>query len=201
MEAISRLQRAKDYILAHKDQSKREQAIGAEVSEAMIAIARRDLVAAGLLEVGRSTAIATEAAVKKADAKKAAPLLDHTAMAQIAEMEALTGDDVDDEVVQKKMLKQCIRFAFDPNLHPDTRMSASTLWGKLKSQQREKQLGPQVPITFDAGVARLADMLRACGSKMVLAAFNLVYEATDEGKLSADHGQAESGPAGTPTTS
>lgn len=181
----TRLTRAKTYILAHPDESKKQQALGAEVSEAMIAIARRELVAEGKIEPGRTTAIDKRPKVAAPALAPAAPpsgMLDHAAMVQIANIESMLADDADPELISKAMLKQAIRFAFDPNLHADTRMSAQTLWGKLSDRQREKQLGPQAPMTFEAGVRRMADLMIAAGAKLVTEALHLAFEVRDEGR-------------------
>jgi hypothetical protein len=196
----TRLTRAKTYILAHPDESKKQQALGAEVSEAMIAIARRELVSEGKLEPGRTTAI--DKRPKPASAPALAPpappsgMLDHAAMVQIANIEAMLADDADPELISKAMLKQAIRFAFDPNLHADTRMSAQTLWGKLSDRQREKQLGPQAPISFEAGARRLADLMLACGPKMTTNALHLAFEVRDEGEVPSQSSETTSDMSG-----
>ncbi len=188
MAPQTRKERAREYILAHKDESIKEQAMGADCSEPLISLVRRELVAEGLLTVGRST----RKTAKPVSVQKSAPLvesptppaqmLDHTAMAAIADMAALTDDKATDEQVSTAMLKQCIRFAFDPNLHPDTRMSASQMWAKLKERQREKQLGPRAPMTFEAASRRMADLMIAAGAKVTTAALHLAFEVRDEGR-------------------
>jgi hypothetical protein len=201
MSQQTRKERAREYILAHKDESIHQQAMGADVSEPLISLARRELVAEGLLEAGRSTQKTKPA--KKADPEPAPTIpikpnamLDHTAMAAIADMASLTDDKATDEQVSSAMLKQCIRFAFDPNLHPDTRMSASQMWAKLKERQREKQLGPRAPLTFEAATRRLADLMIAAGAKLTTAALHLAFEVHDEGQLPPEHGDSAPGSAG-----
>jgi len=186
MAPQTRKERAREYILAHKDESIKEQAMGADCSEPLISLVRRELVAEGLLTVGRSTRKTAPAPKPTAPLVESptppAQMLDHTAMQAIADMAALTDDKATDEQVSSAMLKQCIRFAFDPNLHPDTRMSASQMWAKLKERQREKQLGPRAPMTFEAASRRMADLMIAAGAKVTTAAIHLAFEVSDEGR-------------------
>ena len=201
--ATTRLTRAKTYILDHPDESKKEQAMGAEVSLGMIGIARRELIAEGKLEAGRTTAVDKKpkpTPAKAPDPTGQGQMLDHQAMAEIANMEALLADDADPEIISKAMLKQAVRFAFNPLLHPDTRMSAQTLWGKLSDRQREKQLGPRAPMSFEAATRRLADLMIVCGPAVTTAALHVAFEVRDEGEVPAEQAQAAPSPAGTAPT-
>lgn len=116
-------------------------------------------------------------------------------------------EDADDETTRKQMLRQVKRFAFDPQLHADTRMSASQLWAKLVDMQRAREQGPGVPMTFAAAKQRCVDFLKACGAKVAVPAFyeafNLTEETSDgaqstQGVVSADAAPASTGTAGTP---
>lgn len=184
--------RAEEYILVHRDETKAQQAIGADVSIGLIALVRADLVAKKLLPTPRKTNFPKkgdhkekpapiplpqmELPIEGAPAKpsKPAELRDHEAMQALADMVGL--DDLDDSEVHRRLLRQCLRFAFNSQLHPDTRMSASQMWSKLRDQARAKDLGPGPPLTFEAGAERLRDLMIACGPKMTLAAVNAAFD-------------------------
>jgi hypothetical protein len=205
-----RYERAKAYILAHPDESKEQQALGCEVSTSLVALARAELIRDGKLAPSRknqpqsSTSLAKKfrgaasdtphAPADRSSAEgdpvgerppetpgKPAGMLDHAAMTAMADMIEKI-DAMDDDEVYRRLLKQSIAFAFDVNLHPDTRMSASQMWAKLRDQAKSKNLGPGPPVNFESGVARLADLFEACGAPMVLAAVNVAFnvkESTD----------------------
>ncbi len=188
-----KFQQARDYILAHPDESKEEQTLGAKVSVSMIALARASLIKDGLLKPsrrGRPPALAARPEPPSEGAPpeqptKPAKMLDDAAMRAIADMAALDDDSIDDAEVHKRLLKQCIRFAFSPDLHPDTRMSASTMWAKLKDLQKARDLGPGRPMTYEDAVTRLCDLMRACGPEITLAAVNTAFDVKepDEGQV------------------
>ncbi len=199
--------RARAYILAHPDESKAVQAAGAGCSEQLIAETRRTLIAEGKLAPSRkSTNVGSPTDVPTSPAPPAG-MLDHQAMQALADIAAL--EDLDDEEVQRRMLKQCIRFAFDPKLHADTRMTASVQWGKLRDAAKTKDLGPGIPLTREMARTRLADLqksvadvnlvvealFRAYPAAVLFPALNAVLGAPDEGQLPADDGQAQPSPA------
>jgi len=95
--------------------------------------------------------------------------IDGEALRKMSEMLDQLADE-DDDITRKRMLRQVKRFAFDPNLHPDTRMSASQLWAKLLDMQRAKDLGPGVPLTIVNAVERVTDFDKACGVKIAVSA-------------------------------
>ena len=169
---------AKAYILEHPTESKREQARALGCSETHIARCRRALVAEGLLKKPRKAPpkiAAQPAAPLAGDAspKKSREMLDHQAMERLtAHVDTLLGND---EEVQRRLLRQCLTFALDPSLHPDTRMSASKMYQTIKEQQREVLLGPGIPKTRDAAIKRLSDLMRACGAEYTLAAVDLTF--------------------------
>jgi hypothetical protein len=200
-------ERARAYVLAHPDESKRQQAIAVGCGERLIAFARAELIAEGKLVPSRKMSVAGGQAEiadnqprepRSVPAAKVPEMLDSEAMRALADMEALDSEDLSDEEIHKRLVKLCIRFAFDPKLHPDTRMSASLQWAKLKDQQKSNLLGPRKPMTFEDGVFRLSDLMRECGPEMVMAALNVAFdvkEKGDEGKVPADQGQAAPGAA------
>jgi hypothetical protein len=164
------------YVRAHPDESKAEQARGAGVSETLIAQVRQELIASEERAASRK---ARAEAAKPTPAPETPATLDHAAMLAIANLADLAADKLDDEEVQKRLQRQALTFAFDPKLHPDTRMSASQQWIKLRDGAREKNLGPGNPKTFADGVRRLADLHIACGPDMVLAAVALAFDVKE----------------------
>lgn len=187
----ARLQQARNYILTNPTHSKSQCVLATGCSDATVARARRDLILEGLLAPPRnapvakavsvpepkatqptepSGTVAPPPAVSPAPAKGSSGLLDHAAMLELAAMVDAAVESGDDEAIHKKLIKQCLTFAFRPDLHPDTRMTASQMYGKLRDMARLKELGPGKPKTFVLGTDRLADMLTACGPEMTMAA-------------------------------
>jgi hypothetical protein len=178
---VTDLDRAKIYIISNPHESKVQQGKALGVSDATIARARRELIQDGRLSKSRKT-MQVEAPKEVKDEprtlSKPAGLLDHEAMQAMADMiDTLT--DLDDEEIHKRLLKQCIQFAFNPRLHPDTRMSASQMWAKLRDQAKSKDLGPGAPVNFEGGVERLRDLMVACGAPMTLAAVNSAFKVEE----------------------
>lgn len=191
--AKAKYQRARAYILAHPDESKAQQAANAEVSQSLIASARADLVREGLILPSRKTPEVEDAPKSEAEPEKlpilptpkksksdkqVAELLDDDAMRTLAAMMDEI-DDLGDEDVLKRLQKQCLSFAFNPRLHPDTRMSASQMWAKLKDQAKTKDLGPGTPLNFEEATGRLRDLMEACGPEITLAAVNAAFTVKD----------------------
>jgi hypothetical protein len=220
-----KFKQATEYILAHPDETKEQQAIGAKVSTATIAIARRALISESRLPPSRKPQ-ATAKAPKRRSAPPTTPravevpvptdesaepaldnpskpskMLDHEAMKAMSDMiDMYDAGDLTEEEIEKRVIKQCLRFIFDPRLHPDTRMSASTLWQKLKEKAKAKDLGPSVPMTRAEATSRLKEMMVACGPTITLAAVNEAFtvEPSDEGKVPTDAPEAPLSPPGTP---
>lgn len=208
--------RAREYILAHLDETKVQQAIGAGVNETTIARVRARLIREGLLPASRKGAQspAAEASTSPAELETAPtrpatpskPLrgnpsgaFDHDAMVSLAAMVDEMVESGDDETIQKRLIKQCLTFAFNPTLHPDTRMSASQMWEKLRSRAQQRALGPGKPKTRADVIARYRDITAALPPDIVLEVINDLYtakEPADEGKLPAVHAQAAPGDAG-----
>lgn len=166
MADIDAKTRARAWVLSHPDESKAVQAAGANVSEGTIAAVRRDLIAEGKLPASRKSrnvSAPPENASSDIPAAPAPPpgMLDHAAMLALADIADL--EDLDDEEIQKRMLKQCIRFAFDTKLHADTRMSASNQWAKLRDQVKAKDLGPGFPMKRTDALARYKDLTASIG--------------------------------------
>jgi hypothetical protein len=193
-----KLTRAREYILANPDQSKAEQSRGCGVSPRLVAQARAQLVAEGRLAPSRKAEPPRpkpQPAPEPSEGAPAPTLYDHDAMAAMAAAADMALDNLDDEEIHRRLLRQALRFALDMKLHVDTRLSASQMYFKLRDMAKARNLGPGAPVDFETGVARLADLHRACGPKMVLAAVNLAFDVKE-----APSGQAEQDAAagGTP---
>lgn len=208
---------ARSEYLHHPDASIAEVAQATGVAVRTVARARAALVAEGLLPAGRNAAVSAADALTmtaaglhlplepapRAEAPAAAPpppahsTIDGEAMRKLGEMMDEIADE-DDDKTRERMLRQVKRFAFDPDLHPDTRMSASTLWAKLSDMKRAKDLGPGVPMTFDAAVSRATDFLLACGIKVAVAAFCRAFNITLEAPSGEVPAQPTEAPPGAP---
>lgn len=195
------LERARAYVLDHPDESKVDQAIGAGVSTATIATVRAKLIKQGLLSPTRKLApprpdptppVAKPRGNRSpllpkpeepekpiAPPRKSQELLDHEAMLALSAL-ADEIEDLTDEEKLKRLQKQALLFAFNTRLHPDTRMSASQMWTKLRDQAKSKDLGPGEPLTFEEAVSRLSELMTACGPEITLAAVNAVYQVKED---------------------
>lgn len=205
VKAADQLKRAREYILAHPLESKMQQQIGSGTSERTIARARAELTREGKFiqvhdrlrmpkappPMAQGEPEPAEPETPAAESPKVAPkepaagktsysMLDSDALTRLADMVDVAVDSGDDEGIHRMLLKQCLTFAFRADLHPDTRMSASQLWAKLKDMAKAKDLGPGKPKTFADGVARLKELLTACGPTMVLAAVHEAFEVTTD---------------------
>lgn len=172
------LQKTIAYILAHPDASKSEVVFGAKVSDNTVARARRILIEKGLIPESRKkdpvlpTVEMFPDDMKGSDAPVTQPdqdpapadpgMLDHAAMIAMASMVA-QAEELSDEEVQRRLMRQAQLFAFTPTLHPDTRMSASTLWAKLRDMKKDEAIGPGKPMTLLEAVCRTKDVLLAVG--------------------------------------
>lgn len=207
--------------LRHPDASIAEVAKATGVAIRTVARAREQLVKEGLLAPGRNaTASAADAAAlavagmavgskppgdlpaepeELPTPRGSTPTQDDKA---IAEMNALLDalSDEDDDTTRKRMLRQVKRFAFDPHLHPDTRMSASQLWTKLLEMQRQKEVGPSVPQTLDSAIERATDFCRAAGAKVMVPAFYKAFELGEPPNGAANAQTVEQGESAQPPT-
>lgn len=171
------LQKTIAYILAHPDASKSEVVSGAKVSDNTVARARRILIEKGLIPESRKKDpvlptvemfpeeppfAAAQAPEPPATAHADLGMLDHAAMIAMASM-VTQAEELTDEEVQRRLMRQAQLFAFNPTLHPDTRMSASTLWAKLRDMKKDEAIGPGKPMTLLEAVRRTKDVLLAVG--------------------------------------
>jgi hypothetical protein len=207
------------------------------ISERTCAQARSNLAAKGLLIPGRNRFEASGRERKAPDEQRTVPtadppipvplgpdralalpdgtLLDDANMRALADPNSgfLADLDLDDEETRKKLLREVKRIAFDVEAHPDTRLSATQVWLKLKDMAKTRELGPGVPLTREAAVTRLKDLISAVGLELaveaLLLAFGIarlvtaLYKLTqletppDERQVPADEVSAPLGPAGT----
>lgn len=181
---------ARKYYLLHPDASINDVAVALAINHRTVSRVRKILVAEGMLEPGRGRKPSLDL-IEKAESAPSAPvtesakepikvdttgLLDHKAMKKLATIENTIDDDVDDEETRKRMIREVRRIAFDTEKHPDTRMSATQLWVKLKDMAKDHTLGPGKPLTYADALARATDFLRAIGAKMAIEAMYAAFE-------------------------
>jgi hypothetical protein len=201
--AQAKIESVKRFILQHPAAKDFEIIDALRCSRRTIAYARADLVQMGLIPAPRKRVPKSEPAlVAPVQPISGSSVPEGTVVSSAAEdtyagsivtpatVMMLASGPVDDPEetdleIQKRMTREAKKMAFDPKLHPDTRMSAMQLWVKLKDAARARDLGPGVPKTYEDAVTRCMDMFRACGIKMVLDAFqrlwglNLIIEAIE----------------------
>jgi hypothetical protein len=219
---------AKAFLLQHPSASIRQAAQALPgISERTIAQARSELAAAGLLPAGRNRKPSILAGVGvppiPPEPVPAPPsegtgdrlLTDDQVIAMADPSTGLLDelDGLDDEETRKRLLREVKRLAFSPDTHPDTKLSATQVWLKLKDMAKAKDLGPGKPLTRAAALARLTDLHTAvddvalvveaaCAAfgpgNVVKALYALmgISEPVNEGELPADDGQAQPGSAG-----
>jgi len=209
----ARLRQAREFLVLHPEMSKTQASAATGISEATIGRARRDLVAEGTLQPARNAPVRPEPlpeatqppeATAPEDSPPPAPapapkkgsgtLLDHAALLQLAQMVDEAIESGDDETIQKKLSKQALVFAFRADLHPDTRMSASQMYYKLKDMAKAKDLGPGRPKTFALALVRATECVRAWGPELTMAAIHeafTVKEATSDADQPAQQQQDE----------
>jgi len=206
----------KAYLLEHpeaKDVDVRK-ALGA--SAPTVARARWDLIDEGLLPPTTRRASTRPKSAPSLPAAPKTPAREPNALMTGEELLELGADldsmdGLDDEVVRTRMLKSLRKLAFDSLTNNDTRLTAMSLWFKLKDIASIKALGPGVPMTPELAIARLKDLLAACGIavaiKAAIEAFSLPSILTyiqhligvpNEGQAPTQPVEAELGSAGTP---
>lgn len=208
---VAALKKARSYILAHPTESKSQIALATGLSDSTIARARADLIQEGAVAPYRKTGVVVMPPPPQAaepgegtpltgpiqpprSAKGGNTLLDHEAMKAMADMVDLAVETGDDEKVHKALLKQCLTFAFRADLHPDTRMSASQMWSKLKDQAKQKDLGPGKPKTREEAVGRLSDMMIAAGPEITVEAVHIAFEMKGDSNAASSQQAAPPSP-------
>jgi hypothetical protein len=111
-------------------------------------------------------------------------LLDAKALEELSKMLDAVEDNEDDGESQKLMLRQVKRMSFDLRLHPDTRMSAIQLWGKLRDMTAARVLGPGKPLSEEAAVERLTLLFEAVGAEIAVKA---MYKAFGLGEVNGEN--------------
>jgi len=199
------------------------------VSERTIAQARSELVEQGLMAPGRNRDSVKPARepipapdIRPSEEPDEAPeggnrLLDDDEFVKVAkgDLDLDDLDDLDDEETRKRLLREVKKLAFGADTHPDTKLSATQVWLKLKDMAKAKDLGPGRPLTRAVALQRLTSLhaatldvslvieaaLGAFGPKpLVNALYALlgIKEPTDEGQTSAEPAEAERGLSGAP---
>jgi hypothetical protein len=129
---------------------------------------------------------------------KPGTLLDDSTLRALADPSASFDDlNLDDDETRKKLLHEVKRIAFSPETNPDTRLSATQVWLKLKDMAKSRDLGPGKPLTRAAAVARLVSLLRMVGPELALAA---MYDAFSVKEPTSEEAKTDQGPpiGGTP---
>lgn len=184
-----------------------------QCSTRLVAYIRSELVKSGAIPGGRRTALPAELAEalilhegELDDAPSPPRSTTTTASSDAAtpstpsEIIALANDftDEDDEATRKQLLRKVRAIALDPEMHPDTVLSAAQAYIKLKDAVKAKSLGPGKPLNREEATKRLTSLLTACGPSVALAAF----EAAFKGLISnAAHSSGVSDPIHSPNDS
>jgi hypothetical protein len=156
-----------------------------------------------LLTVDPSAASVDERPVSPQEPASPLPSITPTELLAIGATEFT---DENDEETRKKLLARCRAIALDPGMHPDTVLSASQVYIKLKDAVRAKSLGPGRPLTHEDAVARLARLMSACGPNIVHEAITSAFGGTNAAKSGGstepvhgpDPAPAASGPTSPP---
>lgn len=196
--------RAKAYFLQNPEGSISQCARDADVSERTAAQAHSELVKEGHLSPSRKSGptdvfVAPESPDALQSVIGGDILLTDQTMKHLADGEMTDLLDLDDETVRKRLLKRVIGIALSPNSHPDSALSAATIWGKLKDMARIADLGPGKPLTRGDAVARLSELMRAVGSDISMQAMYVAFdvkEPSHEGEVPAEPTAPSSGSAG-----
>ena len=174
-----------------------------KLSKASIANIRKDLRARGVIPGSRRTSGGVEAILtdprmtaETVLPQESAPLppITSTELATLGLDTELT--DENDEATRKMLLSRCRSIALDPDTHPDTVLTASQVYIKLKDAVRAKSLGPGKPVTHEDAVARLGRLMSAVGPEIVSEAITSAFGGPNATKSS---GPAQ--PADSPDTS
>ena len=204
---VTRRERCRAYYLEHPDASISDVSKAIGTSTRTAAQARTELVAEGKLTPGRNSTwqkVDTSAQVPTVrhtpEPNPNDKLLDDKALRILADMPLIDGDD-DDEETRKKLLREVRKLAFSPDTHPDTRLSATGVWLKLKDMAKSRTDGPGKPLTRAAATSRLVNLFKMVGPDISIAAmyeaFN-VKEPPNEGQVPDESGKTPSGAAGPP---
>lgn len=175
------------YFLQHPDASIKDAAKALGVSERTAAQVRSELAEKGLVTPGRNRVVRppkqpvilpeppAPGHVAPEEPTPTTGLLDDQTMRRLADPNTSLQDlDLDDDETRKILLREVKKLAFSPLTSPDTRLSATQVWLKLKDMAKSRELGPGKPLTHATALSRLVALLRAVGAEFALAA---MYEA------------------------
>lgn len=111
-----------------------------------------------------------------------AATLTPTELNDIAETQIYDETLVDDEKTRTRILKEVQKLAFNPSLHPDTRMSAMQIWVKIKDIAKQHDVGPGPPRTREEIIDRLVRIYHGVGPKLCIEALQIAFpkEKPDE---------------------
>lgn len=130
--------------------------------------------------------------------REGARLLDDATLRTLADPSTtLTDLDLDDEETRKRLLREVKRLAFSPATNPDTRLSATQVWLKLKDMAKSRDLGPGKPLTRAAAIERLVSLLRTVGPDISIAAMYKAFNVKETPDAQTEADQAPT-PSGTP---
>lgn len=207
-------QLAIDYIRANPSANNVEVARELSISKRTVAYARAQLRASGELPAGRRTApnapdeMLASLAPVIAQVTPAAEALDGPPTPGVppsielpppippSALPTLPDDgevdaDEDENSIRRRIIAVARGFALNPELHPDTRLSASQVYMKLKDALKAKELGPGKPLTKEQAISRLSSLLRATGPDLALEAltraFNLERPTNAQGSPGTVH--------------
>lgn len=128
-------------------------------------------------------------------------ILDGEMVKKLAESENILEDiDLNDDEMQKKLLKQVQLMAFDASLHPDTRLNAINIYAKVKDIAKAKDLGPGPPRNEEQIIERLVRIMRAVGPSLTVKSVHYAFptgepsddKETDKGETSNPVAEAPS---------
>jgi hypothetical protein len=152
----------------------------------------------GLIPSSRKDKPATEEA--KEPTVVTSQIIDDPTLQAMANSENFDEDFGTEDEVRAKLLRVVQKMAFDPLLHPDTRLSASQVWAKLKDIARSKDLGPGPPRTEDEIIDRLVRLMQGVGPGLVIKALDQAFaQRKDTSDEKAPDQQTPASPGATET--
>ena len=104
------------------------------------------------------------------------PILDDDTLRAMAMNPNLAEDYGTEVEIQTKLLREVQKIAFDTTLSPDTRLSASQIWVKLKDIARSKDLGPGPPRSEEEIVERLIRIMQGVGPQLVVKSLERAFK-------------------------
>lgn len=168
----------REYILTHPTSSIREIQHALGFSKRTVMYAREKMVKEGLLPPSRQTQPEHTNALNNrepVEITKMTELVEGKTLYELAEQEDFDEEIGDDLEIQKKLMKEVRSIAFNPLNHPDVRLSAITIWAKLKDLEKTKDLGPGPPRKKEDIIERLVRLMKGVGPKIVLESIEVAF--------------------------